>query len=57
VHAREPRQVGVIAPTQENYEKLAPWLFPLEVAATEAVIFSSLDSWSALPVDVGAAAP
>lgn len=39
VHARESRQVGVIAPTQENYEKLAPWLAPLQVAAMEAIVF------------------
>lgn len=39
VHARESRQIGVIAPTQENYDKLAPWLAPLQVAAMEAIIF------------------
>lgn len=39
VHARESRQVGVIAPTQENYDKLAPWLAPLQVAAMEAIVF------------------
>lgn len=39
VHARESRQVGVIAPTQENYEKLAPWIAPLQVAAMEAIVF------------------
>lgn len=43
VHARESRQVGVIAPTQENYEKLGPWLAPLQVAAMEAIVFGDYE--------------
>lgn len=40
VHARESRQVGVIAPTQDNYDKLAPWLYPLRITAMDAIVFN-----------------
>ena len=40
VHARESRMVEVIAPIGENYEKLAPWLPPLRVAAMDAIVYS-----------------
>ena len=32
--------VEVIAPIGENYEKLAPWLPPLRVAAMDAIVYS-----------------
>ena len=39
VHARERRTSTFIAPTRANYEKLTPWLAPLQSAAMEVALY------------------
>ena len=38
VHSRESRQSASVAPTQANYERLRPWIPPLQYVAFEAIL-------------------
>lgn len=42
VHARESRQSTMIAPTNANRERLAPWLVPLSETAAQVMLYSRL---------------
>jgi hypothetical protein len=39
VHAREARMADVIAPTKQNYRKLAPWIAPLRLIVMQMATF------------------
>lgn len=42
VHAREMRQVSVIAPTRENFRKLRPWIGPISATADEIILYREI---------------